>query len=68
MSLPFLFTSIVYSQIFSIILNLAAFYSHPQAHITPRLFFCSLCLRVCSLFGLHNQLRLTVPTKCIVVV
>jgi hypothetical protein len=30
---------------------------------TPRLFFCSLCLRVCSLSGSHNQMRLTVPTK-----
>jgi hypothetical protein len=34
-----------------------------QAQSTPRLFICSLCLRVCSLSGSHNQMRLTVPTK-----
>jgi hypothetical protein len=37
-----------------------------QAQSTPRLFLCSLCLRVCSLSGSHNQMRLTVrnDTHC----
>jgi hypothetical protein len=37
------------------------FFTHHQTQSTPRLFFCSLCLRVCSLSGSHNQMRLTVP-------
>jgi hypothetical protein len=37
-----------------------------QAQSTPRLFLCSLCLRVCSLSDSHNQMRLTVrnDTHC----
>jgi hypothetical protein len=37
-----------------------------QTQSTPRLFFCSLCFRVCSLSGSHNQMRLTVrnETNC----
>jgi hypothetical protein len=27
-----------------------------QTQSTPQLFFCSLCLRLCSLSGLHNQM------------
>jgi hypothetical protein len=34
-----------------------------QAQITHRLFFCSLYLRVCSLFGSHDQMGSTVTTK-----
>jgi hypothetical protein len=34
--------------------------SQMQAQSTPRLFLCSLCLRVCSLSGSHDQMRLTV--------
>jgi hypothetical protein len=34
-----------------------------QAQSTPRLCFCSLCLRVCSLSVSHNQMSLTVPTN-----
>jgi hypothetical protein len=34
-----------------------------QTQSKPRLFFFSLCLKVCSLSGSHNQMRLTVPTK-----
>jgi hypothetical protein len=34
-----------------------------QTQSTPRLFLCSLCLRLCSFSGSHNQMRLTVPNK-----
>jgi hypothetical protein len=36
---------------------------HDQTQSTPWLFFCSLCLRVCSLSGSHNEMRLTVQNE-----